>query len=146
MNSNSVCVDASLAVAWLFDEQYSENADALRRGWSRRDVRMLVPSLFHPEVTSAIRQRVHFKNILPEDGEAAFSVYLDIPVRIIDRPEMYRKAWELAKKLNLPVCYDMQYLAVAELEDCEFWTADRKLAGLKNRVNRIRWIGEYRGT
>ena len=33
MNSNSVCVDASLAVAWLFDEPYSENADTLRREW-----------------------------------------------------------------------------------------------------------------
>ena len=33
MNSNSVCVDASLAVAWLLDEPYSQNADALRRQW-----------------------------------------------------------------------------------------------------------------
>ncbi len=82
--------------------------------------------------------------MLPEEGEEAFSIYLDIPIRIIDEQEVYRKAWQLAKEFNLPVCYDMQYLAVAELEDCELWTADRRLAkSLKGKANRVRWVGEY---
>ena len=50
---------------------------------------------------------------------------------------------ELAKEFNLPVCYDMQYLAVAELEDCELWTCDKSLVNsLKDKVKRIRWVGE----
>ena len=37
----------------------------------------------------------------------------------------------------------MQYLAVAELEDCELWTNDKRLAhSLQGKVNRIRWVGE----
>ena len=144
MNLNNVCVDASLAVAWLFDEEYSENADGLRRQWRDRGIQMLGPALFHAEVTSAIRQHVYFKRMLPEEGEEAFSIYLDIPIRIIDEPKVYRKAWQLAKEFNLPVCYDMQYLAVAELEDCELWTADRRLANsLRGKVNRIKWVGDY---
>ena len=144
MNSNNVCVDASLAIAWLFDEPYSENADALRQEWREHGVQMVGPPMFHAEVTSAIRQHVYFKRILPEEGEEAFSIYLDIPIRIIDEPEVYRKAWELAKKFNLPVCYDMQYLAVAELEDCELWTADSRLANsLKGKAKRVRWVGDY---
>ncbi len=144
MNSNDVCVDASLAVAWLFDEEYSRNADALRREWRERDVQMIGPALFHPEVASAIRQRVHFKQILPAEGEEVFSVYLDIPIKIIDDADVYRLAWQLAGKFNLPVCYDMQYLAVAELQDCELWTADKKLAvSLRGKENRVRWVGEF---
>ncbi|MDP3880282.1 MAG: type II toxin-antitoxin system VapC family toxin [Dehalococcoidales bacterium] len=144
MNSNNVCVDASLAVAWLSWEEHTPIANALRQDWRERGVQMLAPALFHAEVTSAIRQQVYFKRMLPEEGEEAFSICLDIPIRIIDWPEVYRKAWQLARDYNLPVCYDMQYLAVAELEDCELWTTDRKLVNsLPDKPARIRWVGEY---
>ena len=144
MNLNSVCVDASLAVAWLSYEKYTAIANALRQEWYEKGVQMVGPPLFHAEVTSAIRQHVYFKRILPEEGEEAFSIYLDIPIRIIDGPEIYQKAWELAKELNLPRIYDMQYLAVAELEDCQFWTSDKRLANsLRGKVGRIKWVGEY---
>ena len=146
MNSNSVCVDASLAVAWLSYERYTAIANALRHEWREHGVQMVAPVLFHAEVTSALRQHVYFKRILPEEGEEAFSIYLDIPIKIIDGPEIYRKAWQLAKEFDLPVCYDMQYLAVAELEDCELWTADRRLANsLRGKADRIKWLGEYTG-
>ena len=143
MNLSKVCVDASVAVLWLFDEEHSHSADTLRREWRDQEVQMLGPALFHVEVASAIRRRVYFKQIQPEEGEEAFSIYLDIPIRIIDRQEIYRLAWQLAKEFVLPVCYDMQYLAVAELEDCELWTADRKLVNsLKGKNERVRWVGE----
>ena len=144
MNSNSVCVDASVAVAWLSYEQHTASANALRREWRDKGVQMVGPPLFHAEVTSTLRQYVYFKRILPEEGEEAFSIYLDIPIRIIDDPEVQKKAWELAKKFNLPRTYDMQYLAVAELENCELWTSDKRLANsLQGRVKRIRWVGEH---
>ena len=144
MNSNSVCVDASVAVAWLSYEQHTASANALRREWRDKGVQMVGPPLFHAEVISTLRQHVYFKRILPEEGEEAFSIYLDIPIRIIDKQEVYRKAWELAKEFDLPRTYDMQYLAVAELEDCEFWTSDERLVNsLQSKVKRIRWVGEH---
>ena len=144
MNSNSVCVDASLAVAWLSYERYTAIANALRYEWRQHRVQMVGPALFHAEVTSTLRKQVYLKRILPEEGEEAFSIYLDIPIRIIDGPEIYRKAWQLAKEFNLPRTYDMQYLAVAELEDCQFWTCDERLASsLQGKVSRVRWVGEY---
>lgn len=144
MNSNSVCVDASVAVAWLSYEQHTASANALRREWRDKGVQMVGPPLFHDEVTSTLRQYVYFKRILPEEGEEAFSIYLDIPIRIIDDMEVQKKAWELAKKFNLPRTYDMQYLAVAELENCELWTNDKRLANsLQGKVKRIRWVGEH---
>lgn len=145
MSLSSVCIDANIAVAWLSWEQYTAEANALRRDWIERGIEMLAPSLFHAEVVSTIRRHVYSGRMLSEEGEAAFSVYLKIPVKIIDTPEVQRTAWELAKKFNQPVCYDMQYLAVAEIEDCQLWTADKKLAdSLRNKTKRIRWIGEHR--
>jgi len=144
MNLSKVCVDASLALMWFLTAQQNEKADALRRQWKEKDVQMVGPAMFYAEVTSVLREHVFWGKILPEEGEEALSICLDIPVRTVDNPEVYRRAWELARRFNLPRTYDMQYLAVAELEDCEFWTADRKLANsLRNKVKRIRWVGDY---
>lgn len=144
MNSDRVCVDASLALAWLLASQANMSANALRQEWYDNGVELTGPPLFHAEVTSVLRGEVFFKRMLPEEGEEAFSIYLDIPIRTIDKPEMYRRAWQLAKEYNLPVCYDMQYLAVAEMEDCELWTLDRKLVNaVRGKNKRVRWVGEY---
>ncbi len=142
--STAVCIDASLAIAWLFFDQYREQADALWKIWNENATELIAPPMFQAEVASVIRRHVYFKRILPEEGERLFSLYSDLPVRIVDSQEMYRWAWQLASAFNLAVCYDTQYLAVAELEDCEFWTLDRKLVntvGGKNR--RVRWVGDY---
>jgi len=144
MNSNRVCVDASLALTWLITAQQDEKADALWREWNERGVELICPPIFHAEVTTGLRKQVYFKRILPEEGEEAFSIYADIPVISIDTPDVYRRAWELAKEFNFSRTYDMQYLAVAELEDCQFWTSDKRLAhSLQDKVSRIRWGGEY---
>jgi predicted nucleic acid-binding protein len=100
--------------------------------------------MFYAEVTSVLRKHVFFRKILPEEGEEALSICLDIPVRTVDGPEVYRTAWALAKKFNLPRTYDMQYLAVAELENCELWTSDKSLVNsLKGKNRRIKWVGDY---
>ncbi|MCL0091942.1 type II toxin-antitoxin system VapC family toxin [Dehalococcoidales bacterium] len=139
-----VCIDASLALTWLLPAERNEASDALRREWDEKGMELIVAPLFHAEVTSVLREQVYFRRLLPEEGEEVFSIYLDIGVRSIDNSEVQKKAWELAKKFNLPRTYDMQYLAVAELEDCELWTNDKRLAhSLQGKVNRIRWVGEY---
>ncbi|MBI4596471.1 MAG: type II toxin-antitoxin system VapC family toxin [Candidatus Tectomicrobia bacterium] len=145
MNSSRVCVDASLALAWLFFEEHHEQADELLKVWARDAIELVAPPLFHAEVTTSIRKKVYFKRILPEEGERLFMAYSSMPVRVVDSAEMYRTAWQLAKEFDLPVCYDMQYLAVAELENCEFWTLDRKLVNaVRGKNKRVRWVGEYK--
>ena len=139
----SVCVDASVALSWLFYDTYRKQTDALWEKWSAEAIDMVVPPMFHAEVTTGIRKRVHFKQISPVDGERLFEVYSGLEVKVIDKAEMYRGAWRLARQYNLPVCYDTQYLAVAELEDCEFWTLDRKLLNSVKGNKRVRWAGDH---
>ena len=139
-----VCIDASIAVAWLSYDIFSERANNLWKEWSKEGVELLAPPIFPAEVMSVLRQQVISKKILPEEGEEAFSIYMDIPVRIVDGFKMYRAAWQLVKDLNLPACYDTQYLAVAELEVCEYWTLDMKLINLiQGEYNRVKWVGNY---
>ena len=142
--SYQVCVDASLAVQWLIPTQQDPLAESLLQSWDQAGTELIGPPLFDAEVTSAIRLHVYFKRLLPAQGEKAFLFYRELGVKIVSPPELPMIAWELAKEYNLPRTYDMQYLAVAELEGCELWTADSRLANsLKGKAKRIRWVGEY---
>ncbi len=141
--SYSICVDASLALDWLLPAQKSEAIDRLWQQWKDARIRLVTPPLFHAEVTSTIREHVFFKRILPEEGELIFLEYLSTQSTTIYTTDITKIAWELAQKYNLPRTYDMQYLAVAELEDCELWTTDRKLVNTVRQNKRIKWVGEF---
>jgi predicted nucleic acid-binding protein len=144
MNSDRICLDASVAVAWLILEKYSAKAIQLRKDWNHAGIEMVAPALFHSEVVSVIRKKVYFKGITPGEGEEIFSIYQNIPVRIIEGIEIYRRAWELSAAYNLPVCYNSQYLAVAEILDCPLWTNDSKFVNtLRGRSEHMRWLGDY---
>ncbi len=141
---NDVCIDASLALAWLLPKERSQATDGLILQWHTKGMRLITAPLFHPEVASVIRQQVYFKKLPPEEGEDVFSLYLQLKVETVDEPEIYHLAWELARKFNLPRTYGMQYLAVAELRDCELWTNDtRFINSLQGKAPRLRWAGEY---
>ena len=144
MNLDKVCVDASLALTWLLSIEKDDRADILRRQWQKDRIKLICPPIFHSEVTSVLREEVFFKRLSAEEGEEVFLLYSDIPIVVISDMSIYRKAWELAKIYNLPRTYDMQYLAVAELADCEFWTLDKKLVNaLHGRNKLVKLVGDY---
>lgn len=137
----SVCIDASVALAWLLPKERNEATDALILQWHTKGIKLITAPLFHAEVTSVIRQQVYFKKLYPEEGERLFSLYLQLEVDTIHEAQIYKLAWELAKRFDLPRTYDMQYLAVAELKDCELWTNDRRLINsLQGKAPRLKWI------
>jgi predicted nucleic acid-binding protein len=140
---SQVCVDASLAILWLLPAQKTPQAGFLLEHWVQENVDLIGPPLFNAEVTSTIRLHVYLHNILPEEGEAAFTKFFALAIQTVNPSGLYRKAWELAKKHNRSRTYDMQYLALAELVDCDFWTADERLVNsLQGKNPRVRWVGE----
>ena len=144
--SNQVCIDASLAIEWLLPEKRNREGDALRHEWNLSRIELVSSPIFNAEVTSTLRRQVFFKKILPEEGEAAFRLFLEMRVRTVAHPSVTVLAWEMAKKFNLPRTYDLQYLAVAELIDCPLWTSDKRFVNsLQNKVGRVKWLGDYQG-
>lgn len=140
-----VCIDASLALMWLLPAELNDQANAMRKKWDAEDVQLISAPLFNAEVTSVLREQVYFQKLLPEEGEEAFSLCLKMGVEIIrDSSRVQKKAWELAKKHDRPRTYDMQYLAVAEIEDCDLWTADKRLCNaLAKKVPRLKYVGNF---
>jgi predicted nucleic acid-binding protein len=51
----------------------------------------------------------------------------------------------LATRFNRPATYDAHYLALAEMMDCEFWTADERLFNaVRDELSWARWLGQLK--
>lgn len=123
-----VCVDASLVLGWVLPAERSPERDSLLQEWEERGVAMLGPALLYAEATSVMRLRVATGRLTPEQGEAALRSFDALGIRRIDRADLHRRAWELAKRYQRPRAYDMFYLALAQIEQAPLWTSDARLA------------------
>jgi predicted nucleic acid-binding protein len=141
MNS-AVCVDASLMVRTLVYGLFSEQATALLAQWQRDQMALIAPALFAFEVTATVRRLVYLKELTPEEGEEAFARFWRIKVQLSHRHGIFPLAWALAKQFNRPRAYDTSYLALAQLNQCDFWTADEKLYNaVQGELAWVNWVG-----
>jgi len=143
MNS-PVCIDANLIVWSLVPSPYSDVAASLLQSWRREQVTLIAPALLPFEITSTLRRLVHLREITAEEGEEAFVQFQRIPIRLYHRREIFSTAWHLAQQFNRPRAYDTAYLAVAQMHNCDFWTADERLYNaVRHELTWVRWIGEH---
>lgn len=128
--SSRVCVDACLVLKLVLYEPDSAESAALWESWLASGETIVAPPLLGCETTSVVRSRVYRGVLNPEAGEAAFDLLEDLFTAVIEfcsPPHLHRRAWELARDCDLPTAYDAYYAALAELERCALWTADRRL-------------------
>lgn len=127
MNS-TVCVDASIVIKLIVEEPGSDRADALWAQWIQQDVQIVAPALLRYEITAVLRKKVYRGQLSTEIANVALSAALDLKgIEYIDALALHLRALELASQLELPTAYDAHYLALAEQQNCEFWTADGRL-------------------
>lgn len=143
MNSR-VCVDANIIVWALVPTSASRKAETLLQTWQETDTVLIAPALLAYEVTSALRRLVYLKEIRPETGEIAFARFSRIDIHLLSRADIFQRAWELAKELNQSRAYDAAYLAVAQLNQCDLWTADERLYNaVQPRIPWVKWLGNF---
>lgn len=146
MNPDIVVVDVSLAVKWVLDEVQSTLARMLLATWVAERRRIVEPSWFACEAANILLQRV--RGARPSAGRLTLAGALDAFDEVLssvtiarDDPTVARRALELAVQFNQSHSYDMQYVALAEREDCEAWTADLRFwNAIGGRIPRVRWI------
>jgi predicted nucleic acid-binding protein len=141
MNS-PVCVDASFIVRTLVPDAFSQEAEALLAKWLQAKTTLIAPALMAFEVTATVRRLVYLKSLTPARGDEAFTQFQRLPIRLSHRQGIFPLAWALAKQFNRPRAYDTAYLAVAQLNRCDFWTADEKLYNaVQHELPWVKWIG-----
>ena len=126
----SLVLDASILVKLYLPEAGSEAAEALVYNALAIGDDLFGPAFLPAEVLSVLR-RARQRGIIPlEQAEVAFDAFFSLPIDYVDGREVYERAWRLAADLDLPVLYDAVYLAVAELREATFWTADESMLHL----------------
>lgn len=126
-------IDASAALAFVLREGNSE-ADMFWFGLNPDD-ELTGAQILVPECTSVIREHVYYSQITREEGEGALSDLLAFRIRVNLDERQFSRSLELAAQSRRVKAYDMQYLAVAELEGLELVTADN---GLRQAATNIK--------
>ena len=138
----TVVADANLALKWVVPEVNSDVAQAVRFRWQSSGESPVAPPIFRSEVTNALYQIVRRGRLLIEDAAAALDAVMPA-VAIVEPAGLYEGALTIADELGIGATYDALYVALAELESCELWTADQRLVrAAQTRFPRVRWIGE----
>ena len=147
MTNSVVCADAGLGLKLVLPEHDSAQARALWKAWTIQGTAVIAPTLWGYEVTSVIRKRVH-QGQFPADMEAdAFAAIHQLPMHLMTPPGLHQRAWELARYFDLPAAFDAHYLALAEMADCPFWTADERLLNaVRDGLDWVHWLGDYGAT
>lgn len=143
----TLVIDASVTVWALLPILSSLSFDLLDRfgEWQAAGHRLVAPPLWLAECTSAIRFAVHKHAALTEEGHEAVQSLFSLGVEILPADvASCQAALRWAEKLGQARAYDGFYLAAAEQEGAEFWTADRRLANAaqQNGATWAHWIGE----
>ena len=138
----TLVVDASLALKWVIEEEYSREALGLWDRWQATDEELMAPPIFRPEITNALHQNVRRGDVgQPEAVDGLHQ--LVSTVAIAEPVGLYGRALDLAASFGMGAVYDSLYVALAELQGCEMWTADRRLVNtVKGDFPQVRWVGE----
>ncbi len=119
------CLDASLVLNWLLPQRSSAAVSDFLQTCLRGDEQLVAPPLLFAEVTSVIRRQEHAGALLAEEADAALMGFLALAVSPVHAREVYLLALNFARRLGHARAYDVQYLAVAQLQDCPVATLDR---------------------
>jgi predicted nucleic acid-binding protein len=140
------CVDASVAVKWLFAEEHSDKALALARHVARDGEALACPPLLPYEVTNVIRQRTRHTTLTLLQAKQLLATLFTFPISIGEPMQLHERALEIAHHYDLSAAYDAHYVALAEALSATLWTNDQDLLrDLATDFPFVRSISDYTG-
>lgn len=145
--SNSVVIDTSLAVKWVIHESDSPSAFALLRNWGTNDTILYAPDLLLYEISNVLYQNMQRNKYTVQQARDVLDEIATFKITFIPSNTGYlgKRALEFADQYGLPASYDAYYLALAERETCELWTADTKLwRAVQGKIDWVRNLQDYK--
>ena len=127
MSNSWVCVDANLVLRLVADPA-DKPIQQLWEKWDSEQRHLAAPTLLYYEVANALYRYQHLGYLSASAVHLSFRAALALPLELHGEPDLHWRALSLADKFSLPAAYDAHYLALAELLEGEFWTADGRLA------------------
>lgn len=141
----SVVIDANLVAAVVLPLPYSDRAMHMLAEWKRARVGLFAPLLMEYEVAAVLRRAVVAGWLTNDAAVEAMGMILALNIRCLPPTSgLHEQALRWAQRLGHSKAYDAHYLALAEQEWLELWTADRRLVNGAQQagVSWVRWVGE----
>jgi predicted nucleic acid-binding protein len=138
-------IDANLVAAIVLPLPYSDQAAQRMTVWEQAGVELLAPLLLEYEIVAVLRKAVVGGWLTTDLAVQAIKEILALDIRCVTPTlTLHEQALLWAERLGHGTSYDAHYLALAEQEGVEFWTADRRLASGAQRsgAHWVHWIGE----
>jgi len=141
-----IVVDASAAIKWVVEEEFSEQAEALLDDAAMSTI--VGPPALITEVANALYQRTRRRDpdtrLTVDEARAALDRFLDLGIQLLSSDGLYQDAFAFAQQYRLPDLYDTLYVVLAQRLGTELWTDDRKLlAAVRQVATWTRWIRDY---
>ncbi len=143
-----VVVDASLALKWVLSEEDSSTAITLLQRWNIEKTEVIAPALFTYEATNILFRQVVARKLTFDEAMKLLTKLFSIGILLnfAQHKEISIRAMEISHRLSLPAAYDAHYVALAEHEKCEYWTADTRLwNAIGSKFPLVRRLSEYQG-
>jgi predicted nucleic acid-binding protein len=138
-----ICVDASVALKWLFPEDYSTEALTLAADSVHADEPVIAPPLLLAEVTNNVYQRARRSELTVEGATETLARFLEFPVEVVSPDRLDQLALRVALSYRLSAAYDAYYIALSEMTGATLWTDDRRL--LRDLDGRLAFVKALSG-
>ena len=137
-----VVVDASLAVKWVLEEDFTAEARMALLDWQTRRIRRVVPSWFGCEVANVLYKRMRKNTLTLMEAQTAVEGLLGDVVIRDHEPAVSARALAIALQLGRLASYDSHYVALAERLSCDLWTADERFWNASSAAFPfVKWLG-----
>lgn len=135
MSETVICLDTGVVIKAFVEEDPPELFLAARRLMIRAlsDGILAAPAFAWAEVGSVFRKQTRQGILTPDQAQAYWDQFIQLPIDYVDTFDVRHRAWELAAQYTLPTLYDAAFLACTELAPVphvtgrEFWTTDNAL-------------------
>ncbi len=141
----NVVIDANIAIRAILPVEGKTKILERIVTWHQSRSKIYAPDILLSEVTSVILRGIFDRWITDEEGKLAVEDLFRLGVEIVPTDvDICQAALAWAGRLGQSKAYDGFYLAVAERQGAELWTADEKLfnRGKQLGLTWIRWIDE----
>jgi predicted nucleic acid-binding protein len=140
---NKVVVDSSVAIKWLVAEPYSSIARNILNDYQAGILTLLAPDLIYAEVGNIVWKKQRFQGLAALDAQQIIDVFRSLTFATTTNETLIDDAYHLAVTYQRTV-YDALYLALSLREQCQFVTADERLANaLSPTFSNVIWVAKW---
>jgi predicted nucleic acid-binding protein len=138
-----IVVDSSVAIKWFVVEPYTDASRMILDEYGKGVLTLHAPDLINAEIGNVVWKKHAFQGLDEADAQSIIDVFLSLGLVLTPTVSLLRSAYHIAVSSGRTV-YDALYVALSVREECQFVTADEKLANaLKPKYENVVWIGNW---